>query len=317
MKNRITSLFGIEYPLIQAGMIWCSGWELASAVSNAGGLGIIGSGSMYPEILDVQIQKCKAATNKPFAVNLPMLYPSIEEHIQTIIKHKVPIVFTSAGNPKTYTQLLKDNGIVVVHVVSSAKFAKKAEDAGVDAIVAEGFEAGGHNGRDETTTLCLIPKVCDVVGIPVIAAGGIATGKAMLAVMNLGADGVQIGSRFIATPESSAHQNFKNEVLACEEGSTQLTLKELTPVRLIKNDFYKALEQAYENCANENVLKDLLGRGRAKKGMFEGDLVEGELEVGQVASLIKKIIPAADVVKEIVEEFRIALKAQTEEKYLF
>lgn len=292
-------------------MIWCSGWELASAVSNAGGLGIIGSGSMYPEILDEHLRKCKAATDQPFAVNLPMLYPNIEEHIQTIIKYRVPVVFTSAGNPKTYTQRLKDAGITVVHVVSSAKFALKAQEAGVDAVVAEGFEAGGHNGRDETTTFCLIPLVRQAVSIPVIAAGGIGTGRGMLAAMNLGADGVQIGSRFIATPESSAHEHFKKAVLEAKEGDTMLTLKELTPVRLIKNPFYMRVEQAYEACASNEELETLLGRGRAKKGMFEGDLIEGELEVGQVSGLIREIKPAADVVAEIIQEFNEARQEQT------
>ncbi|MDP4865233.1 MAG: nitronate monooxygenase [Crocinitomicaceae bacterium] len=317
MKNRITALFGIDYPLIQAGMIWCSGWELASAVSNAGGLGIIGSGSMYPEILEEQVLKCKAATNKPFAVNLPMLYPDIEKHIETIIKHKVPIVFTSAGNPKTWTAHLKSHGIIVVHVVSSVKFALKAQDAGVDAVVAEGFEAGGHNGRDETTTLVLIPKVAKEITIPLIAAGGIGTGRQMLAAMALGADAVQIGSRFVATPESSAHQNFKDVVVNAQEGDTQLTLKELTPVRLIKNEFYQQLEKAYENCATTEELTQILGRGRAKKGMFEGDLVDGELEIGQVASLIDEIIPAAEVVKEIMTEYQLARQELQTEKYSF
>jgi enoyl-[acyl-carrier protein] reductase II len=317
MKNRITALFGINYPLIQAGMIWCSGWELASAVSNAGGLGIIGSGSMYPEILEEQVLKCKAATNKPFAVNLPMLYPDIDKHIETIIKHKVPIVFTSAGNPKTWTAHLKSHGIIVVHVVSSVKFALKAQDAGVDAVVAEGFEAGGHNGRDETTTLVLIPKVAKEISIPLIAAGGIGTGRQMLAAMALGADAVQIGSRFVATPESSAHQNFKNVVVNAQEGDTQLTLKELTPVRLVKNEFYHQLEKAYENCATAEELTQILGRGRAKKGMFEGDLVDGELEIGQVASLIDEIIPAAEVVKEIMTEYQLARQELQTEKYSF
>jgi enoyl-[acyl-carrier protein] reductase II len=317
MKNRITALFGINYPLIQAGMIWCSGWELASAVSNAGGLGIIGSGSMYPEILEEQVLKCKAATNKPFAVNLPMLYPDIDKHIETIIKHKVPIVFTSAGNPKTWTAHLKSHGIIVVHVVSSVKFALKAQDAGVDAVVAEGFEAGGHNGRDETTTLVLIPKVAKEISIPLIAAGGIGTGRQMLAAMALGADAVQIGSRFVATPESSAHQNFKNIVVNAQEGDTQLTLKELTPVRLVKNEFYHQLEKAYENCATAEELTQILGRGRAKKGMFEGDLVDGELEIGQVASLIDEIIPAAEVVKEIMTEYQLARQELQTEKYSF
>lgn len=317
MKNKVCELFQIKYPLIQAGMIWCSGWELASAVSNAGGLGIIGSGSMYPEILDEHIQKCKAATNLPFAVNLPMLYPNIEEHIQTIIKHQVPIVFTSAGNPKTYTARLKEHGITVVHVVSSVKFAKKAEDAGVDAVVAEGFEAGGHNGRDETTTFCLIPMVREAISIPLIAAGGIGTGRGMLAALTLGADAVQIGSRFIATPESSAHQHFKDTILNSEEGDTMLTLKELTPVRLIKNAFYKQVEAAYENGATKEELNTLLGRGRAKKGMFEGDLVEGELEVGQIAGLIKKIQPAAEIVDEIITEFKVAIDERNATKYAF
>jgi enoyl-[acyl-carrier protein] reductase II len=317
MKNRITSLFDIEYPLIQAGMIWCSGWELASAVSNAGGLGIIGSGSMYPHILEEHIQKCQAATNKPFAVNLPMLYPDIDKHIETIIKYNVPIVFTSAGNPKTWTSHLKSHGIKVVHVVSSAKFDLKAQEAGVDAVVAEGFEAGGHNGRDETTTMCLIPMVAKELSIPLIAAGGIGTGHAMLAAMNLGADGVQIGSRFVATFESSANEAFKNVVINVNEGDTQLTLKELTPVRLVKNEFYQKVQTAYETGASIDQLKELLGRGRAKKGMFEGDLVEGELEIGQVAGLIDEIMPAAAVVKEIIREYREALHEQQTEKYTF
>jgi enoyl-[acyl-carrier protein] reductase II len=316
-KNRITSLFNIEFPIIQAGMIWCSGWRLASAVSNAGGLGIIGSGSMYPEVLDEQILKCKAATNKPFGVNLPMLYPDIDKHIETIIKHKVPIVFTSAGNPKTWTAHLKSHGITVVHVVSSLKFALKAQEAGVDAAVAEGFEAGGHNGRDETTTMCLIPLVAAELKIPLIAAGGIGTGRGMLAAMNLGADAVQIGSRFIATPESSAHDNFKQTVIHTPEGGTQLTLKELTPVRLIKNEFYQKVEKAYENGANAEELEQLLGRGRAKKGMFEGDLTEGELEVGQISGIIKEIKPAAEIVAEILNEFRLAIKEQQTEKFSF
>jgi enoyl-[acyl-carrier protein] reductase II len=316
-KNRITSLFNIEFPIIQAGMIWCSGWRLASAVSNAGGLGIIGSGSMYPDVLDEQILKCKAATNKPFGVNLPMLYPDIDKHIETIIKHKVPIVFTSAGNPKTWTAHLKSHGITVVHVVSSLKFALKAQEAGVDAVVAEGFEAGGHNGRDETTTMCLIPLVAAELKIPLIAAGGIGTGRGMLAAMNLGADAVQIGSRFIATPESSAHDNFKQTVIHTPEGGTQLTLKELTPVRLIKNEFYQKVEKAYENGANAEELEQLLGRGRAKKGMFEGDLTEGELEVGQISGIIKEIKPAAEIVAEILNEFRLAIKEQQTEKFSF
>ena len=317
MENQITSLFNIQYPIIQAGMIWCSGWELASAVSNAGGLGIIGSGSMYPEILNQQITKCKNATDKPFAVNLPMLYPDIDQHIETIIRHKVPIVFTSAGNPKTWTKHLKDHGIIVVHVVSSLKFALKAEAAGVDAIVAEGFEAGGHNGRDETTTLCLIPAVAKEINVPIIAAGGIATGRAMLAALNLGADAVQVGSRFVASDESSAHQNFKDIVVTSNEGDTLLTLKELTPVRLIKNGFYSQLEQAYNDGASVDEIKLLLGRGRAKKGMFEGDLQEGELEIGQVSGLIQEILPAKEIVREIVQEFQEALNEQTSQKFIF
>lgn len=317
MKNKITELFGINYPLIQAGMIWCSGWELAAAVSNAGGLGIIGSGSMYPEILEEHVQKCKAATDKPFAVNLPMLYPDIDKHIETIIKYKVPIVFTSAGNPKTWTEHLKSHGITVVHVVSSVKFALKAQAAGVDAIVAEGFEAGGHNGRDETTTLCLIPMVKEQLEIPLIAAGGVGTGRGMLAAMNLGADAVQIGSRFVASHESSAHDNFKNVVVDSKEGDTQLTLKEVTPVRLIKNEFYGKLSEAYERGTNAEELKEILGRGRAKKGMFEGDLVEGELEIGQISGLIHKVKPAADIVSEILAEFKEALNEQSSEKFKF
>jgi enoyl-[acyl-carrier protein] reductase II len=308
--NRICQLFNIQYPLIQAGMIWCSGWELAAAVSNAGGLGIIGSGSMYPEILEEQVIKCKQATNKPFAVNLPMLYPDIDKHIQTIIKHKVPIVFTSAGNPKTWTKLLQENGIKVAHVVSSVKFARKAQDAGVDAIVAEGFEAGGHNGRDETTTFCLIPMVKAAIKIPLIAAGGIGTGRGMLAAMNLGADAVQVGSRFVTSTESSAHENFKQYILASEEGDTMLTLKELTPVRLLKNEFYTQLQSAYQSGADKDKLSEILGRGRAKKGMFEGDLVEGELEIGQIAGLIEKIMPAGEIVQEMMAEFHQVLNEQ-------
>ena len=308
MKNRITELFKIKYPIIQAGMIWCSGWELASAVSNAGGLGIIGSGSMYPEVLDAHISKCKNNTEQPFAVNLPMLYPNIEEHIATIIKHKVPIVFTSAGNPKTYTARLQKEGIKVVHVVSSLKFALKAEAAGVDAIVAEGFEAGGHNGRDETTTLCLIPMVKKEIKVPLIAAGGIASGRGMLACMILGAEGVQIGSRFVASLESSAHANFKKAILDAKEGDTQLTLKELTPVRLLKNDFYEHVQQAYAKGASKEALIELLGRGRAKKGMFEGDLIEGELEIGQIAGLMNEELPAKKIIENLIEEFDEAKK---------
>lgn len=307
-NNKICSLFKIQYPLIQAGMIWCSGWELASAVSNAGGLGIIGSGSMYPEVLKEHVKKCKAATNKPFAVNLPMLYPDIDQHIQTIIEENVPIVFTSAGNPKTYTKMLKDHGKVVVHVVSSSKFAQKAQEAGVDAVVAEGFEAGGHNGREETTTLCLIPMVRNAVSIPVIAAGGIASGRQMLAAMIMGADAVQVGSRFVASEESSAHANFKKAVVDAKEGDTVLTLKEITPVRLIKNHFYQKVEEAYSRCAEPEELKALLGRGRAKKGMFEGDLNEGELEIGQIAAMLNEVKPAATIVREMMTEYNEALR---------
>jgi enoyl-[acyl-carrier protein] reductase II len=303
MNNKITALFGVKYPLIQAGMIWCSGWELASAVSNSGGLGIIGSGSMYPDILKQHVKKCKAATNKPFAVNLPMLYSDIDQHIETIIEEKVPIVFTSAGNPKTYTSLLKSHGIIVVHVVSSAKFALKSQEAGVDAVVAEGFEAGGHNGREETTTLCLIPMVKKEINIPLIAAGGISNGKQMAAAMALGADAVQVGSRFVCSIESSAHENFKKTVKDAKEGDTILTLKELTPVRLIKNEFYKQVNEAYEKCASKEELASLLGKGRAKKGMFEGNLEDGELEIGQVSGMIDEIKTAGEIVEEIMREY--------------
>ncbi len=316
-ENRICELFNIDFPLIQAGMIWCSGWELASAVSNAGGLGIIGSGSMYPEILEQQIISCKAATTKPFAVNLPMLYPDSDKHIATIIKHKVPIVFTSAGNPSIWTSHLKSHGIIVVHVVSSLKFALKAEEAGVDAVVAEGFEAGGHNGRDETTTMCLVPMVAKKINIPLIAAGGIATGRAMLAAMNLGADAVQVGSRFVASVEASAHNNFKQAVISAQEGDTLLTLKEITPVRLLKNEFSESIRKAYESCASKDELKTLLGRGRAKKGMFEGDLANGELEIGQVSALLDTILPAAEIIAEILSEFKEALKEQNTTKFQF
>jgi enoyl-[acyl-carrier protein] reductase II len=303
MNNRITQLFNIKYPLIQAGMIWNSGWKLASAVSNTGGLGLIGAGSMYPNVLREHIQKCKKATNKPFGVNVPMLYPNIEEIMQIIVDEGVKIVFTSAGNPKTWTSFLKENGITVVHVVSSVKFAIKSELAGVDAIVAEGFEAGGHNGREETTTFTLIPMVKQKLKIPVIAAGGIATGRGMLAAMVLGADGVQIGSRFVASKESSAHINFKKEVVKAQDGDTHLTLKELAPVRLIKNTFYSELQELYQQNPTIEDLKDKLGRARAKKGMFEGDLTNGELEIGQIAGLIHEIKPAAEIVQEIIEEF--------------
>lgn len=307
-SNRITQLFQIDYPIIQAGMIWASGWRLASAVSNAGGLGIIGSGSMYPEVLREHIQKYKAASNKPFAVNVPLLYPDIEKHIQIIIEEKVPIVFTSAGNPKTWTAILKQQGITVVHVVSSSKFALKAQEAGCDAVVAEGFEAGGHNGREETTTLVLIPAVCNVVTIPVIAAGGIATGKQMLATMVLGAEGVQIGSRFVASPEASSHINFKEKIIQLSEGDTQLSLKKLTPVRLIKNRFFEQVQAAEQSGAPAETLQQILSRGRAKKGMFEGDLDEGELEIGQVSAIINVLLPAADIVKEIWTEFENSLQ---------
>ena len=307
-ENRITELFGINYPIIQAGMIWASGWKLASAVSNAGGLGLIGAGSMYPEILEEHIKQCKEATSKPFGVNLPLLYPDIDKHIDYIIKYQVPIVFTSAGNPKTWTKTLKQNGIKVVHVVSSAKFALKSQDAGVDAVVAEGFEAGGHNGREETTTLCLIPSVQCQIEIPLIAAGGIGSGKSMLAAMILGAEGVQIGSRFVCSPEASSHINFKNKILDAQEGETELVLKRLTPVRLLKNDFYTLIKQAETNCVSDEELNNLLSRGRAKKGMFEGDLIEGELEIGQIAASIDTIKPAAEIVQEIWTEFNSVLK---------
>ena len=303
MQNRITALLNIQYPIIQAGMIWASGWKLASAVSNAGGLGMIGSGSMYPGVLREHIQKCKAATQQPFAVNVPLLYPDIDRHIAIIIEEKVPIVFTSAGNPKTWTDTLKKEGIKVVHVVSSSAFALKAQNAGCDAVVAEGFEAGGHNGREETTSMVLIPAVASAIHIPLIAAGGIATGRQMLAAMVLGADGVQVGSRFVASEEASAHINFKNKVIGAREGDTQLSLKQLTPVRLLKNKFWEAVKAAEEQGAPSSELIELLGRGRAKKGMFEGDLEEGELEIGQVSALIDRIQPAAAIVKEIWDGF--------------
>jgi len=305
MQNRVTQLFGIKYPIIQAGMIWASGWRLASAVSNAGGLGLIGAGSMYPDVLREHIQKCKAATNKPFGVNVPLLYPAINELIEIIIEEKVSIVFTSAGNPKTWTSTLKKEGIIVVHVVSSSKFAQKAEEAGCDAVVAEGFEAGGHNGREETTTLVLIPLVRNTVKIPVIAAGGIATGRQMFASMVLGASGVQVGSRFVASNEASAHLNFKEKIIGLSEGDTMLSLKQLTPVRLIKNSFFEEIKKAEENCASIEELTTILGRARAKKGMFEGDLQNGELEIGQVSALINEIKPAAEIVKEIWTEFEL------------
>lgn len=297
-------LFKIQYPIIQAGMVWCSGWRLASAVSNAGGLGLIGAGSMHPETLREHIQKCKAATQKPFGVNLPLLYPEIDKLIAIIKEEKVKIVFTSAGNPNTWTSALKTEGITVVHVVSSSKFAKKSEQAGVDAVVAEGFEAGGHNGREETTTLCLIPAVRDAVSIPVISAGGIASGAAMLAVEALGADGVQIGTLFAASAESSAHDNFKNRIVNMNEGDTQLSIKQLTPVRLIKNEFFKQIDAAEKRGASIDEIKDLLGKGRAKKGIFEGDLTEGELEIGQVSANIKSVLPAAEIIRNLWNEYQ-------------
>lgn len=301
--NRVTQLFQINYPIIQAGMIWASGWRLASAVSNAGGLGIIGAGSMYPEVLREHIQKCKAATQKPFAVNLPLLYPDIEKHVQILIEEGVKIVFTSAGNPKTWTEHLKKEGITVVHVVSSSKFAVKAEQAGCDAVVAEGFEAGGHNGREETTTMVLIPAVVQAVKIPVIAAGGIATGRQMLAAMVLGAEGVQMGSRFVACEEASSHIDFKNAVINAEEGDTKLSLKQLTPVRLLRNNFFNQVQEAEARGASKDELQAILGRARAKKGMFEGDLQEGELEIGQVSSLLNEILPAGKIVENVWKEF--------------
>ncbi|SDH85975.1 NAD(P)H-dependent flavin oxidoreductase [Myroides phaeus] len=306
--NRIKELFGIEYPIIQGGMIWNSGYNLASAVSNSGGLGLIGAGSMYPDVLREHIQKCKKATNKPFGVNVPMLYPNVEEIMNILVEEGVKIVFTSAGNPKTWTPFLKEHGITVVHVVSSSKFALKAQDAGVDAIVAEGFEAGGHNGREETTTFTLIPMVKERISIPLIAAGGIASGKGMLAAMILGADGVQMGTRFAASVESSAHDNFKNLLLDTQEGDTMVSLKELAPVRLIKNDFYLGLQDLYKKGASVEELREYLGRGRSKKGMFEGDLVEGELEIGQIVGLINKIDTVQNIITEIVAEYNEAKK---------
>ncbi|TPG43819.1 NAD(P)H-dependent flavin oxidoreductase [Flavobacterium pectinovorum] len=306
--NKITQLFNIKYPIIQGGMIWNSGYKLASAVSNAGGLGLIGAGSMYPEVLREHIQKCKKSTDKPFGVNIPMLYPNIEEIMNIVVEEGVKIVFTSAGNPKTWTSFLKEKGITVVHVVSSSIFALKAQEAGVDAIVAEGFEAGGHNGRDETTTLTLIPMVKEKIQIPIIAAGGIATGRGMLAVMILGADGVQVGSRFAASIESSSHDNFKQTIVNVKEGDTQLTLKELAPVRLIKNKFYQDVQALYEKCPSKEELTELLGRARAKKGMFEGDLEEGELEIGQIAGIIHEILPVEQIIKQMMADFELASK---------
>jgi enoyl-[acyl-carrier protein] reductase II len=302
-SNRICKLLDIQYPLIQGGMVWCSPWQLAAAVSNAGGLGIIGAASMYPDVLEEHIVKCKKASERPFAVNLPLLYPDLDAHVKLLLKHEVPIVFTSAGNPQKYTGFFKENGLTVIHVVSSAKFAQKSQDAGVDAVVAEGFEAGGHNGREETTTLCLIPQVAESVDIPVIAAGGIGTGRAMLAAMILGAEGVQIGSRFVTSEESSAHLNFKQKVVDASEGDTHFVLKTLTPVRMLRTPFFQAVHDA--ECRNATIeeLRTLLGRGRAKKGMFEGDMEAGEFEIGQVSAQIRNILPAAEIVKEIIEEY--------------
>ncbi len=310
-QNKITQLLGIKYPIIQAGMVWASGWQLASSVSNNGGLGLIGAGSMYPDILREHIQKCKKATEKPFGVNVPLLYPDIEQLMEIIVEEKVSIVFTAAGNPKLWTEYLKSHGCIVIHVVSSVKFALKAQDCGVDALVAEGFEAGGHNGREETTTMTLIPLVKKAIKIPLIAAGGIGSGPAMLAAIALGADGVQVGSRFVATPEASSHLNFKEEVLRSKQGSTILTLKELTPVRMIKNPFYQKINTLYKSGADIDELKKTLGRGRAKKGMFEGDLIEGELEIGQVSAQINSIISAADILKEFIESYNTTLSSLT------
>ena len=303
LMNRITSLFGIKYPIIQAGMIWCSGWELASAVSNAGGLGLIGSGSMYPDVLREHIRKCKAATDKPFGVNLPLIYPQVDDHISVILEEGVKIVFTSAGNPAKYTKFFKHHGLTVVHVVANTKFARKCEEAGVDAIVAEGFEAGGHNGIEETTTMALIPMVREVTSLPLIAAGGIATGQQMLAAFALGAEGVQVGSRFVASLESSAHPAFKQKVLEAKDGDTGLVLKKIIPVRLIKTPFYERVKEAENRGASREELMELLGHGRAKLGMFEGDIDEGELEIGQVAGLIREVVPAAAILRDIIEEF--------------
>jgi enoyl-[acyl-carrier protein] reductase II len=310
MSNRITSLFNIKYPIIQAGMIWCSGWKLAAAASNAGGLGIIGAGSMYPNILEEHIIKCKHATDKPFGVNVPLLYPDIDQLMKIIVNQGVKIVFTSAGNPATWTNHLKENGIIVVHVVSNVKFALKSEACGVDAIVAEGFEAGGHNGREETTTLCLIPMVKKAVKIPVIAAGGIGTGRTMAAAFALGANGVQIGSRFVTSKESSAHENFKRAIVQAKEGETELSFKKLTPVRLLKNAFYEKVKVAELNGASQEELKEILGRARAKKGMFEGDLEEGELEIGQISGGIDSILSAKEIMGEIIEEYNKTISEQ-------
>lgn len=309
VKTRITELFGIEKPIIQGGMIWCSNWQLAAAVSNAGGLGLIGAGSMYPDVLREHIQKCKSATSKPFGVNVPLLYPDIEQLMNIIVEESVKIVFTSAGNPKTWTGFLKQHGIKVVHVIANTKFALKCQEAGVDAIVAEGFEAGGHNGREETTTLVLIPLICSAVDIPVIAAGGIGNGKQMLAAFALGAEAVQVGSRFVASVESSAHDSFKQAVISANEGDTQLTLKQLVPVRLLKNDFFKRIEEAELRGASTEEQKKILGRARAKKGMFEGDMIEGELEIGQVSAMLDEILPAGDIVNNMMNEFEATRNA--------
>ena len=314
-KNRISTLFGIRYPIIQAGMVWCSGWRLASAVSNAGGLGLIGAGSMHPDTLQEHIQKCKAATDKPFGVNIPLMYPQIEEIMQVVMKEKVPVVFTSAGNPKTWTPTLKEAGILVAHVVSSSKFALKAAEAGVDAVVAEGFEAGGHNGREETTTLTLIPQVRQAVALPLIAAGGIATGEAMAAMFALGAEGVQAGTRFALTEESSASDAFKQKCLSLNEGDTSLSLKKLSPTRMIRNAFYQQVQELEDRGATADELRALVGRGRSKRGIFEGDLTQGELEIGQIASHIKQVIPAGQVVREMIEGYHRTLKKLSEETF--
>ena len=308
MSNAITQLFGIEFPVVQGGMVWCSGWKLAAAVSNAGGLGLLGSGSMRPDMLKEQIQKCKQATTKPFGVNVPLLFPYAEAHIQTIIDEKIPIVFTSAGNPALYTPRLKSYGIKVVHVIANTKFALKAIEAGVDALVAEGFEAGGHNGKEETTTICLIPEIRKITNLPLLAAGGIASGSAMLAAMALGADGVQIGSAFAVCEESSAHLLFKEKVIACKEGSTALTLKDVTPVRLIKNEFYEQIHAAIVAGASKDEQLEILGKGRARMGMLEGNLTEGELEIGQVSSQLKAIKPVSVFMKELIQEYQLALQ---------
>lgn len=317
MKNIISELFNTQFPIIQGGMIWNSGWKLASAVSNSGGLGLIGAGSMYPEVFREHVQKCKKATNKPFGVNLPMLYPQIDELINIILEEDIKIVFTSAGNPKKYTSFFQEKGITVVHVVPGLKFALKAQEAGVDTIVVEGFEAGGHNGRDETTTFCLVPMVKKEISIPIIAAGGIATGKGMLAAMTLGADGVQMGSRFAASIEASSHENFKNEIVKAKEGDTLLTLKDVTPVRLLKNKFFEKINDAISKGASPEEQKEILGRGRAKKGMFEGDLIEGELEIGQIAGLIDSIEPVEKIINDIIKEYREALDELKADKYKF